>query len=141
MTSAHVVAYFTQDTLDRLRTIDDLPQLANLNVPPGKYRTARSVRPNKAHYQSFDLIPSTTGYLTSKPPRHLSHGPDNQMVVDDARSNRHGHNQITRPGGRSRALYNADDLAPLAYLQNIPPPRRHPLDEEALMSFSTELLR
>lgn len=27
-------------------------------------------------------------------------------------------------------------LAPLAYLQAIPPPRRHPLDEKALMSFA-----
>jgi hypothetical protein len=31
-------------------------------------------------------------------------------------------------------------LAPLDYLQNIPPPRRHPLDEKALMSFTTVIL-
>lgn len=141
LSSAHVVAYFTQDSLDCLHTIDDLPQLASLNVPPGKYRTARSVRPNKAPYQGFDLIPSTAGYLTSKNIR-LSRGPEGQMVVvDDVRSKRPEHHQITPHGGRPRTLYNADDLAPLAYLQNIPPPRRHPLDEKALMSFSTELLR
>ncbi|EGO00318.1 hypothetical protein SERLA73DRAFT_180841 [Serpula lacrymans var. lacrymans S7.3] len=34
-----------------------------------------------------------------------------------------------------RMLTSNAVLAPLAYLQNIPPPRRHPLDEEALMSF------
>jgi Gti1/Pac2 family transcription factor len=135
-----VVAYFTQATLDHLRTIEDLPQLARLNVPPGKYRTARSVRPSKAPYQGFDLIPSTAGYPTSKIPpstQHPSRGPEIQVVVDNARSNRPEHNQITPPGGRPRA----DDLAPLTYLQTIPPPRRHPLDEKALMSFSTELLR
>lgn len=30
-------------------------------------------------------------------------------------------------------------LAPLVYLQNLPPPKRHPVDEEALMAFSPGL--
>ena len=143
ISSAYVVAYFTQDSLDSLRTIDDLPQLASLTVPPGKYRTARSVRPNRAHYQGFDVLPSSTGYLTSKNPqsRRLSHGPENQAVVDHVRSNYPELRHFTGLGSRPGTLYGADDLAPLAYLQNIPPPRRHPLDEKALMSFTTELLR
>ena len=141
MSSTYVVAYFTQDSLDALRTIDDLPQLASLTVPPGKYRTARSVRPNRA-YQGFDVIPSSTGYLTSKKlqSRRLSNGPENP-VVDHFRSGHLERHHFTGLGNRPRTVYTADDLAPLAYLQNIPPPRRHPLDEKALMSFTTELLR
>lgn len=36
------VAYFTQGSIDNLRTIDDVPPLANLEVPSGVYRSART---------------------------------------------------------------------------------------------------
>ncbi|ESK90894.1 hypothetical protein Moror_16480 [Moniliophthora roreri MCA 2997] len=75
----HLIAYFTQDSLEYLRTIDDIPALSNLHVPPGKYITARTGKPRRS---------------------------------------------------------TAETLAPLEYLENIPPPRRHPVDEEALMSFT-----
>lgn len=37
----HMIAYFTQDTVDYLRTVDDLPELAAIQVPPGAYVPAR----------------------------------------------------------------------------------------------------
>jgi hypothetical protein len=144
MRSAYPVAYFTQDTLDSLYTINDFPQLSSLNVPPGKYRTARTGRPNKAHLQGSHLSPSATGYLTSKASgpqtRYPSYGPENYTIHNDAGCKHSEYHKITCHGNRSKS-YKADDLAPLAYLQNIPPPLRHPMDEKALMSFSTEILR
>src|SRR5882757_9116367 len=35
------VAYFTHDTIDYLQTISDIPDLARIEVPAGKYRSAR----------------------------------------------------------------------------------------------------
>ncbi|RDX54921.1 hypothetical protein OH76DRAFT_849617 [Lentinus brumalis] len=42
----HLVAYFTGETLERLLTIDDIPELAAIRslIPPGKYTTARMAR-------------------------------------------------------------------------------------------------
>ncbi|RPD78636.1 hypothetical protein L226DRAFT_543897 [Lentinus tigrinus ALCF2SS1-7] len=42
----HLVAYFTGETLERLHTVDDIPELAAIRnmIPPGKYTTARMAR-------------------------------------------------------------------------------------------------
>ncbi|KAI0633581.1 Gti1/Pac2 family-domain-containing protein [Trametes polyzona] len=47
----HLVAYFTGETLERLLTIDDVPELAAVRplVPPGKYTTARLARQRTRH--------------------------------------------------------------------------------------------
>lgn len=37
-------AYWTQETLDRLLTVDDIPELRSLEVPPGIYLCARTNR-------------------------------------------------------------------------------------------------
>ncbi|KAF9462457.1 Gti1/Pac2 family-domain-containing protein [Collybia nuda] len=109
----HLIAYFTQETLDFLRTIDDFHQLASLAVPPGKYKTARS----------------------AKNIRIYAPHPD----VDHGMGFGCGHSQIYPVGIRRPTQSVTGVLAPLAYLQNIPPPRRHPLDEKALMSFAPGL--
>ncbi|KAJ6594462.1 Gti1/Pac2 family-domain-containing protein [Mycena capillaripes] len=84
----HLIAYFTQDTVDYLRTVDDLPYLACIKVPAGVYKSARSAKgPRRGTDQTY------------------LYGPPTKI------------------------------LAPLEYLQNIPPPPRHPEDEKALMSF------
>ncbi|KAF8873892.1 Gti1/Pac2 family-domain-containing protein [Infundibulicybe gibba] len=41
----HLIAYFTQESVEHLRTIDDISQLAAIRVPSGKYTNARSARP------------------------------------------------------------------------------------------------
>lgn len=38
----YLVAYYTQNTLDQLRTIDDYPQLVIIQVPDGAYKCARN---------------------------------------------------------------------------------------------------
>ncbi|KAI0029889.1 Gti1/Pac2 family-domain-containing protein, partial [Vararia minispora EC-137] len=40
----HLNAYYTQETLDQLHTVDDFPQLAALRVPDGLYICARTNR-------------------------------------------------------------------------------------------------
>ncbi|KAJ7212966.1 Gti1/Pac2 family-domain-containing protein [Mycena pura] len=45
----HLIAYFTEESIDRLNSIDDYPALATLKVPHGKYKSARSVKGRPDH--------------------------------------------------------------------------------------------
>ncbi|KAG9122655.1 hypothetical protein FRC07_000873, partial [Ceratobasidium sp. 392] len=38
----HITAYFTQSTIEFLRTVDQIPELATIMPPPGTYRSARA---------------------------------------------------------------------------------------------------
>lgn len=42
-----LAAYFTQATVDRLQTVDEIPELVNLDVPPGKYISTRLGKPRR----------------------------------------------------------------------------------------------
>ncbi|KAF9257974.1 hypothetical protein L218DRAFT_1005584 [Marasmius fiardii PR-910] len=118
----HLIAYFTHDSLEYLRTIDDIPTLANLHVPPGKYKTARSVK-RKAD-SGRDMMPYPSPHPL--PPRYPSYTSSPGPMNRDRRSRSH-----------STSSHGSDVLAPLEYLANIAPPRRHPMDEEALMAFTS----
>ncbi|KAJ7822191.1 Gti1/Pac2 family-domain-containing protein [Mycena olivaceomarginata] len=103
----HLIAYFTQDTIDFLRTVDDIPHLACIRVPAGVYKSARSAR--------------RTGRTRATEQPYLGVFGGNN-----------GHNISPR---------HAQEIlpAPLEYLESIPPPRRHPVDEKALISFVPRL--
>jgi len=149
----HLIAYFTQESLDYLRSIDDIPELASLPVPPGKYKSARSAKGRPRDQQQALGRVSPMGAYTSHPqPQYAPYTPGGPV---DVASNRSAHNStpwIDKTGRRTpshassraqprlmQAQSNLGALAPLSYLQNIPPLRRHPLDEKALMSFTPTL--
>jgi len=131
----HLIAYFTGDTVDYLRTVSDVPELASLEVPPGKYRSARHNTSRAARIAREDQ--------TTYPLVHMQYAPylSPARLSQDAYPN----------GGASKAVPPGDDyhhpdsresskvLAPLVYLQNLPPPKRHSVDEEALMAFLPRL--
>ncbi|KAJ7267654.1 Gti1/Pac2 family-domain-containing protein [Mycena haematopus] len=97
----HLIAYFTQDTVDYLRTVDDLPCLAGLQVPPGMYKSARSAkgpgrtRPTDQPY----LYGSST--VNARQPYNVVHS-----------------EFIWGPNISPRRMQEI--LAPLEYLENIP---------------------
>jgi len=134
-----VVAYFTQDSLDLLLTVDDHPQLASLAVPIGKYKSARSVKTNRQQHDLFMLpsyqygspYPSHAKYMVPGP-AYGSEQPHAPLFMSNSPESRRALAPSAVPPTRGAT----DILAPLEYLQNVPPPRRHPLDEEALMSFT-----
>ncbi|KIJ61293.1 hypothetical protein HYDPIDRAFT_116039 [Hydnomerulius pinastri MD-312] len=127
----HLIAYFTGETVDHLQTVSEIPELARLHVPPGKYRSARHNpsrhRTRTGDDQSSNVLPHLQ-YAPYPSPTRISnsvfHGTTPQQPSPPG--------DDTRPAGFER---NGQALAPLVYLQNLPPPRRHPLDEEALMAF------
>lgn len=140
------VAYFTQESLEFLHTIDDIPGLSSLHVPPGKYKSARSAKNGKSSaspvYEPLAISSFPDGSHTLYPSRRQLHTAPtyyNPAFLDTSR--RPSMTTIEPSSPRLRSPSSTDRrrveiLAPLAYLQNIPPPRRHPLDEEALMSFT-----
>ncbi|KAJ6629455.1 Gti1/Pac2 family-domain-containing protein [Mycena sp. CBHHK59/15] len=105
----HLIAYFTQNSVDYLQSVDDVPYLVRLRVPHGLYKSARSAKGGQRRCEVF--APYAQPGLRYDP-------------VNNARQQ-----------WSSAARTHAEDLAPLVYLENMPPLRRHPVDEKALMSF------
>lgn len=144
----HLIAYFTEESVDRLNCIDDYPALSSLNVPHGKYKSARSVKGRPDHifnpddsgdtgefshlqYVAYDPGSVSSRSSRSTPsPRYMErsltwNGPPSDRS-DPRRQADHK---------RGRSLPESEFLAPLEYLETVTPPRRHPIDETALKLF------
>lgn len=132
----HLIAYFTQSTVNSLKTIDDVPILANLPVPIGLYTGARVGKGRRDHH-SYDAS-SVYSTATWTPGAHsASWAPPPPLHPYPRPSTAHRPSTITNAVTPPIPLANErKDLAPLVYLNNIPPPRRHPIDETALMAFT-----
>lgn len=139
-------AYYTQETVDQLDTVDDIPELRTLYVPDGAYICARtsSQRRNARAAQKRSLDESTESQLRPlhpyqydrcTPPLPPSASPPPQQWSPLT-------NAILPTRDHSPRAYGdcADrQLAPLEYLQNIPPSSRNPVDDEILKSFRRRL--
>jgi len=114
-TKWHLIAYYTQNTLDQLRTIDDHADLAILPVPDGAYKCARNPKRPIREVNSSG--------------RPLLHHPYPYLMRDrNSSSSSHEDAANMQDDGNHGAT-----LAPLQYLQSIPPRRRHIVDEMALI--------
>lgn len=151
------MAYYTEQTLEHLYTIDDFPELAALrqHIPEGLFTTARltksRLRPDHATDEGYarageppalmlsspDSSPSPTGTVSTPasatvlPPLKPPPWPLPSQTSPTAIAPDRDHAQQTAPR-RARA---PESLAPLVYLRAIPFPPRHPLDKDALRSF------
>ncbi|KAF7305823.1 cAMP-independent regulatory protein pac2 [Mycena chlorophos] len=160
----HLIAYFTEESVDRLNCIEHYQALATLRVPHGKYKSARSVKGRPDHIFNPDRDEGTDGEYSSNanqlqyvyeagsggsrssrsslstpspryPPRALTWSGPVQGPVPHA----HNRNQ-SLPDVRMTSPSPANEsepgfLAPLEYLQAVTPPRRHPMDETTLKLF------
>ncbi|KAI0268828.1 Gti1/Pac2 family-domain-containing protein [Gloeopeniophorella convolvens] len=133
----HLIAYFTQETIDNLYTIDDYPELASLQVPPGRFRSARCVKGRPPKDQSENVGPYSTSHHSRSPtyapyPTSVVSPPSpmDPPVWPKAPIHGLGH---TRPSHRR---FDTQVLAPLAYLETTHIPKRHPIDDRALRSFT-----
>ncbi|KAF9452787.1 hypothetical protein P691DRAFT_803513 [Macrolepiota fuliginosa MF-IS2] len=151
----HLIAYFTEDSIKRLRSIDDIPHLRNLLVPHGKYKSARSAKGRPDHifnpeseteFSRIEYVPYRPGRSpvlppsTSSPTQHAMSWPDSPSQDGSPPPSDHltYPRQMRRgPGSSTSSDDNPECLAPLEYLQNIQPLRRHPVDENALMRFNS----
>jgi len=137
----HLTAYFSQSTVDDLGTVDELPDIASLPVPEGRYRSARS---NKNRYREEarrlrerDRIEHSQVEPDNSSPRSSSAYTPNKtpavvpvsFLMQDMRT------PLTHGQLRSS---NHLGLTPLTYLEDLPVPRahRHPEDEKVLRSLT-----
>lgn len=155
------VAYFNEESLPHLRTVDDLPHLASLPVPHGKYKSARSTKGRPDHifnpdqdsdFPRIEYIP----YKPKSPPSvsdcsSQSSSSDRSSITattlrkwmnTDSSSHQYMTSGSVQARKRPPALgqITPENLAPLAYLQSMPPHRRHPEDEKTLMLFASRPL-
>ncbi|KAF6763131.1 Gti1/Pac2 family-domain-containing protein [Ephemerocybe angulata] len=108
----HITAYTTASTVHRLYTVDnhpDYPFLATIAYPSDRYTSARGGARSSPRFSDSSSGPSPI----PPPVSYLSR--DSEELVSNP-----------------PALLS---LAPLEYLKRSPPRTRHPLDEEAIMSF------
>jgi len=107
----HLIAYYTQNTLHHLRTVTDFPELANIPVPDGAYKSARNPKRPAREVNA-------TERSMLQPYQYQIRGATPHEEAGNMQDN--GHHEVAR-------------LAPLQYLQSIAPPRRHAVDEMALI--------
>ncbi|KAF8488060.1 Gti1/Pac2 family-domain-containing protein [Gautieria morchelliformis] len=156
----HLTAYFTQATVGNMKTVDDIPGMRNVSVPPGMYRRSRSgKRKGDNHRPSLVDPPSPISEPGS--PRH-EHGtyplyipfegqarssPCPRRLSDSSGSDAHEDDFYPWKRPRERAAYAfpvedqtdpvAAGLAPLSYLQSLQNPRRNPADEVVLRALAS----
>jgi len=140
----HLNAYWTQETLDRLLTVDDIPELRSLDVAPGTYLCARTnrmretVSRSSSHFSGGAVLrsPSASPVCApyqfqrrpndrGSPPSPLSPSSISSHVTNGARM-----------APRAHVQGNGLALAPLQVLEECRRLRRDPADEVILRSFN-----
>ncbi|KAK7046651.1 Gti1/Pac2 family-domain-containing protein [Favolaschia claudopus] len=144
----HLTAYFNQETLNELDTIDDLRYL-DVPVPEGWFRSARATKARRENRTIFDHAQLSEGTASSPtspnfnrttafaPPgaqttryRGLISSPDRRFGCPAPLSS------PQLPDGMPPCM-SIGRLVPLEYLQNAPPRnRRDPIDEQLLRRFA-----
>lgn len=146
--AAYIVAYFTQETVDTLRTVDEMPSIAALRIPPGRFRSARAVKGR--------------GGGTRHPPEHLitSPSPPRRGPTPPRYAPYHTSPRLSPPpkpvlpplwpavkydlasaaptGNKFKDTANGVQIPPLGFIENTHVPKRCPVDEWALRSFDIE---
>ena len=155
-------AYYSQQRLDSLATLDSIPGVGDVDVPEGWFKSARAGKTRRDHR---DLAPKQPQALldnpvgpTVKPPPSLSpdtspnlrrhaparcHLPSATRFVDDSSTSHHcssspSTDQSISPRQHSThlPLASSGQLVPLQYLETVSYPRRDPIDEQLLRRFS-----
>ena len=136
----YLVAYFTEDTVSRLRSIDDVPQLASLSVPHGKFKSARSAkgRPDYIFNPESDSPVFPRLEYVPHAPRSPSISPTTPHTEDTwSPVTSENEPMLVAHSPSFSAKVSSEDsrenLVPLHYLQDNAPPRRNPTDEKILM--------
>ncbi|KAI5996442.1 Gti1/Pac2 family-domain-containing protein [Pisolithus orientalis] len=127
----HLTAYFSQQKLDRLDTVDNIQGVGDVPVPDGWFRSAR--RDGKSRRED-DLTKSVVA-------KRLSQAPMEGMIpatAPEAYHSSHSSMPVYKhfPIPRLNPDRTSDKLVPLEYLQSLPHRRRDPIDEQLLQRFS-----
>jgi hypothetical protein len=167
---AHIIsaAYYSQQELESLRSIDEIDGVGNVTVPEGWFKSARGIRTrrepreqrenasttNRADAES-ELDSDSTGHLSmpiGPTPHTHTHRHSTirsqgnygfeQHSQDPVALHYRAENMNTPPTSphQERPRSPRNQLVPLEYLRTVTMPRRSPADEQLLSRFSTEPL-
>ncbi|GJE92763.1 Gti1/Pac2 family-domain-containing protein [Phanerochaete sordida] len=129
----HLNAYYTQETANSFKTIDDIPELRAIPVPRDKYHCARTSALRKAQRAARPSPSAEEGAAVHLSATYVDVSPSPTSPYLGKRGS-----ATASPG------YSADGrfelslecrLAPLEYLQSLSPGTRDPVDEQVLRSF------
>ncbi|KAI0368322.1 hypothetical protein BV20DRAFT_1037162 [Pilatotrama ljubarskyi] len=140
----HLNAYYTQESLESLATVDDIPMFKMVNVPPNRYVCARNNGARRGarqnlHAEPFIMppIPSGSGSDTSPAPSSSSSTSSELRYHSQPPISLPPTPPVPPAAPLPPGSVLADRrLAPLEYLQNISPRARDPVDDEALRQFT-----
>ncbi|CAL1706231.1 unnamed protein product [Somion occarium] len=133
----HLNAYYTHETADQLRTVDQIPALRNIQVPDSLYIPSRSTAARRSSRPSGGQRSSLDEGTVREPQNSRSSDPPPQAHRLPQSSSSFGPTlRPIRPA--AKPTDDEEDfprLAPLEYLENISPPRRHNIDDDYLRQF------
>ncbi len=144
-------AYWTQETLDRLLIVDDIPELRSIEVPSGTYLCARTNRMREAVSRSARNLFSEGVALPSPSASPASayapypyqrrpadeRPPPSPLSPSPSVSSHAGNGMMMTSSSRSYAAQGQGlSLAPLEMLEECRRRRRDPNDEVILRSFN-----
>lgn len=153
-------AYFTQATIGSMQTLDEIPCMTGVSVPPGMYRRSRCAK-RKGDNRRLSLVDLPSPNSEPGSPRHEqeayplylpfdSHGrssPSPRRLSSSSGSDDHDDDFYpwTRPRAHTGYAFSvatevdavSSGLAPLSYLKSQQNPRRNPADEAVLRAFAS----
>ena len=145
---AYVVAYFTQETVDTLRTVEQVPSIAALRVPSGRFRSARAVKGRGGGSRLPHDHPVTTPSPPRRghtPPRYMPYHtsprlspPPKPVLPPLWPSVKYDLASAAPSGNKFKDTENGVQIPPLGFIENTHVPKRCPVDEWALRSFDIE---
>lgn len=141
----HLTAYFSQNRLDELRTVDEIPGIGNMAVPEGWFKSARIGKARRdSRAQGNNPQSSETLSQPSTPPLYtypLGSSPTSQQrhvpAAHPSSSPSPSSQSSTTSSPSIHTNNQSSGLVPLEYLQNVSAPRRDPTDEQLLRRFSS----
>ncbi|KAF7761525.1 hypothetical protein Agabi119p4_9517 [Agaricus bisporus var. burnettii] len=140
----HLTAYFSQNKLDELRTVDEIHGIGDVSVPEGWFKSARvgktrrDSRAQGGNAHPGDAAPQSTtppfySYPLGSPTSQQRHAPAHPHSSPSPSS----HSSTTSSPSIHNGGHPTGHLVPLEYLQNMSAPRRDPNDEQLLRRFSS----
>ncbi len=139
-----IAAYFSQDTLESLRTVESIQGIGTMLPPEGWFRSARTTKTSRRDSpksltcsppSSHNLTrpyPSGSNYRKDAPSSHTHGTPSSDSEIStDALSQYNGTPSPSSPNYPQKTM-----LVPLERLQSAFGPRRNPVDEQLLNLFS-----
>ncbi|KAG6916421.1 hypothetical protein DXG01_006825 [Tephrocybe rancida] len=153
----HLTAYFNQQRLDELGTIDGIRGVGDVPVPDGLFKSARAGKMRRDHRtpgKKAEQLSDGSGLPESSDshsnhdhtpfqiPEHRDRGspPLTYPTLPSRFSDNSRDSSPSSDGSRRWSPIQQASLVPLEYLQNMSVPRRDPADEQLLRRFSHQTI-